>query len=349
MRIKKYFFIMVMLLVVPSKHAYADINEAYDNAKETEHSFENRMLGGVSTAATGIGAMQVASAFAEQRADEVAERDMSAYITTMKCEYGGGHQVNLGQEETLPGGNELLGYYNEYREIAERLKETKNALGLRPGIESEVLYDRAQSGLYQYASIGKTGGGETSLYRALTDETGADAVAWAEQKEKSAKQLKTGASVVGAGVATGIIGNAIINKNDNNKTNAQTTKWGKTNKKGVDCSNTLRSQTHVKSAKYDENGNCVLVCKYKYEKTADNLQCVPTEEQELATANREYRRNTRNEILSEGVITTVNTGVQGAGDTANILGAAAMSIVDPAAGATAVQAIGEVSAAKYSK
>ncbi len=141
---------------------------------------------------------------------------MRAYIETMKCEYGNGQNVKLGNEEiTLPGGNELLDYYTEYKQLADNLKTTKSALGLRSGIESEVLYDRAQSGLYQYASIGKTGGAETSLYRALTDKESADAASWAEQKEKSAKQLKTGALVAGAGVATGIIGNYLVNERGN--------------------------------------------------------------------------------------------------------------------------------------
>ena len=188
-------------------------------AKEAENSWANRAVTAASTAATGIGAMQAASALAEKRADAEAEKEMRAYIETMKCEYGNGQNVKLGNEEiTLPGGNELLDYYTEYKQLADNLKTTKSALGLRSGIESEVLYDRAQSGLYQYASIGKTGGAETSLYRALTDKESEDASAWAEQKEKSAKQLKTGGLVGAGGVGAGIIGNAIINKNDNDKT-----------------------------------------------------------------------------------------------------------------------------------
>ncbi len=196
---------------------------ALDAARDAETSLANRLLTTASTAATGAGAMMAASALAEQNADADAERDMRAYIETMKCEYGGGQIVTMGNEDvTLPGGNELLTSYREYKQLADNLKTTKKALNLRSGIESEVLYDRAQSGLYQYASVGKTGGGETSVYRALTDTDSADALAWAEQKEKSAKQLKTGAIVAGAGVATGVIGNYLVNergeKNDTNET-----------------------------------------------------------------------------------------------------------------------------------
>ncbi len=189
-----------------------DAQSALDAARDKENSLANKLLTGASTAATGIGAMQAASAIAEQRADRNAERDMQQYITTMQCEYGDGKIINLGNTDvTLPGGNELLDYYTEYKQLADNLKTTKSALGLRSGIESEVLYDRAQSGLYQYATAERGAGGEISLYRALTDTEGADAARWAEQKESTAKRLKTGAIVAAAGIATGIIGNRIIN------------------------------------------------------------------------------------------------------------------------------------------
>ncbi len=197
--------------------------DALDAARDKENSLANKLLTGASTAATGIGAMQAASAIAEQRADRSAERDMRQYITTMQCEYGDGKIINLGNTDvTLPGGNELLEYYSEYKSLADNLKTTKSALGLRSGIESEVLYDRAQSGLYQYATAERGAGGEISLYRALTDKESEDASAWAEQKEKSAKQLTTGGLVAAAGVATGVIGNYLVNergnKNDTNET-----------------------------------------------------------------------------------------------------------------------------------
>ncbi len=195
-----------------SEEKFKSAQDALTKAKEAENSWANRGVTAASSAMTGLGGMAAASAIAEQRADAEAEKQMRAYIETMKCEYGNGQNVKLGNEEiTLPGGNELLDYYTEYKQLADNLKATKSALGLRSGIESEVLYDRAQSGLYQYASIGKTGGAETSLYRALTDKESEDASAWAEQKEKSAKQLKTGALVAAAGVATGVIGNYLIN------------------------------------------------------------------------------------------------------------------------------------------
>jgi len=191
------------------------LTQAQENlklAKDTEQSFANRMLGGATTAATGLGLMTAASAYSEKQADEAAEQDMSAYLATFRCEYGKGQSSKAGNEEiTLPGGNELLGYYSEYKSLADNLKNTKKALGMRPGIEQEVVYDKAESGLYKYASTGITDGAFTSLSRALTDPEGKDAAEWNAQKEKTAKNLKTGLIAAGAGVVGGIAGDMLIN------------------------------------------------------------------------------------------------------------------------------------------
>jgi len=192
--------------------------DALAAAKEKENSWANRALGAASTAATSLGAMQLAEGIAERKADTDAEKQMRNYITTMKCEYGGGQGAVLGNEEiTLPGGNELLEYYTEYKTLADNLKTTKAALGLSAGIESEVLYDRAQSGLYQYASTGKTGGGETSLYRALTDSESADATAWNDQKDASTKKLYIGGGAAAVGVVGGTTVNYFINRDKKEK------------------------------------------------------------------------------------------------------------------------------------
>ena len=186
--------------------------ERYKVAKDKEQSLANRTLTAASTAATGLGLMAAASAKAEQKADEAAEQDMAAYLATFKCEYGRGQSVPSSAEEiTLPGGNELVEYYQEYKSLADNLKTTKKALGLRAGIESEVIYDKAESNLYKYSSVGKTDGAFTSLSRALNDPEGEDAAAWNTQKEESAKKLKTGAVAAGGGVVGGIGGNAVMN------------------------------------------------------------------------------------------------------------------------------------------
>ena len=196
----------------PAKDPLKEAEDAYKKAKDNEQSLANRTLTAASTAATGLGLMTAASAKAEQKADTDAEQDMAAYLATFKCEYGRGQSVPSSAEEiTLPGGNELVEYYQEYKSLADNLKTTKKALGLRAGIESEVIYDKAESNLYKYSSVGKTDGAFTSLSRALNDPEGEDAAAWNTQKEESAKKLKTGAVAAGGGVVGGIGGNAVMN------------------------------------------------------------------------------------------------------------------------------------------
>lgn len=198
-----------------AEDAAAKVAELQKNADETkakEQSLANRLLGGVSIGATGIGGMQLASAMAEQRADTAAEQDMSAYLATFKCDYGQGMNIKGGESNiTLPGANVLLPLYNEYTTLAADLKTRKEALEMEPGIESEVILDAATSGLYDNVSTG-IDGTYTSLSRALMDENSEDAAAWAAQKSDTASQLKTGAIVAGAGVLVGVVGNVLINE-----------------------------------------------------------------------------------------------------------------------------------------
>lgn len=189
-----------------------------DEMKRVEQSTENKLLGAAGMGAAGIGGMQVASALAEKNADEDAERDMAAYLATFRCDYG--HGLNIKGGETgieLPGANSLIPLYQEYVNLANDLKVRKNALGMKPGIESEKILDAATSGLYDNQSIGKVDGAFTSLARALADPTGADAAEWAAQKDATAKKLKTGAVVAGIGILGSAVGNAIINRNVNEK------------------------------------------------------------------------------------------------------------------------------------
>lgn len=190
---------------------YSVLQENLRAAQEREQSLGNRLLGAVSIGATGIGGMQLASGLAEQKADEDAEMDMKAYLATFSCDYGNG-RIEYGKTNIeLPGGNELLPMVAEYKQLAADLKQRKDALGLAPGIESEVVLDAAATGLYDNAAIGKTGGAFTSVARALTDTTSDDATQWAEQKSSAQKKNKTGAIVGGVGAVGGAVGNVIEN------------------------------------------------------------------------------------------------------------------------------------------
>ena len=190
-----------------------DAESAYRNEYDNAQSLANKGTTALSTLMTGEGAKMAAQAIAEKIADDDAEEKMSEYITTMECEYGGGKQVNLGKEETLPGGNELTNYYTEYKQLADKLKATKTALNLRPGIETEVLYDRAETGLYQYQTAERQSGGFTSLSRALMNPDGADAAAWNAQRAETNRNLLVGGALATTGLVGSYVANRAINKN----------------------------------------------------------------------------------------------------------------------------------------
>ncbi len=201
-----------------SEKKIAELRENAQAMKDKEQSTENKLIGATGIGATGIGGMQLASAMAEQNADADAERDMAAYLATFKCDFGQGQNIKGGETNIeLPGGNQLLPLYTQYSQLASDLKVRKEALGMRAGIESEIILDKATTGLYDNAAIGKTSGAYASLARALSDETSADAAAWEQQKNDTAQKLKTGATVAGIGAAGSLIANLAVNSGDKKK------------------------------------------------------------------------------------------------------------------------------------
>lgn len=205
-------FNQVEQLLQAKEETVQDLKDNAQAMKDKEQSTANKILGGATMAATGAGGQQLASGLAEQKADEEAETAMRAYLATFTCKYGNQTVAGGTKNVEVLGGNELLGLVTEYKQLAENLKLRKQALGMSPGIESEEILDSANAGLYDDVSVGKTGGAYTSLARALTDPTGADAAAWNEQKEKSSQDIKTGATVAGIGAVAGLAANIAINK-----------------------------------------------------------------------------------------------------------------------------------------
>ena len=200
----------------------AELQENYDNMKEIENSFENRMLGATGMATMGIGGMQLATAMTEDRADDAAEQQMKAYLATFSCTYADGKRFSGGETAIeLPGANELINLYSEYVGLANDLKTRKEALGLRAGIEAQPILDSATSGLYDDISTGKTSGAFTSLARALSDPNGADAAAWAAQRAETAEQKKTALTTLGIGAVATVAGNILINRNNEKERSAE--------------------------------------------------------------------------------------------------------------------------------
>ena len=200
----------------------AELQENYDNMKEIENSFENRMLGATGMATMGIGGMQLATAMTEDRADDAAEQQMKAYLATFSCTYADGKRFSGGETAIeLPGANELINLYSEYVGLANDLKTRKDALGLRAGIEAQPILDSATSGLYDDISTGKTSGAFTSLARALSDPNGEDAAAWAAQRAETAEQKKTALTTLGIGAVATVAGNILINRNNEKERSAE--------------------------------------------------------------------------------------------------------------------------------
>lgn len=191
-----------------------NIDELKDNAqamKDKEQSLTARLTSGAAIGSMGIGGMQALSAVAEQKADQSAEQDMSAYLATFRCDFGQGRNIKGGEKQIeLPGANSLFQLNQEYKSLAADLKVRKESLDLRAGIEAEHIDDKATSGLYDDASLGRTDGAFTSIARALSDEANDDAAQWAAQKADTKNKLKTGAITAGVGAAVGIAGNIAV-------------------------------------------------------------------------------------------------------------------------------------------
>ena len=190
------------------------LSENYQAVKENEQSLENRTLTATTTAATGIGGMELTQGLAEQKADKAAEQDMVAYIENFHCEYGDGKSVKAGPDEIeLPGGNDskMMELRAEYKTLAASLKERKTALAMKPGIEAEEILDKSQSGLYDDENTGITGGTYASLYRAQMLGSEKDQEKIDSDKQTSSNRVVGGAVAAGAGVVGGIAGNSLIN------------------------------------------------------------------------------------------------------------------------------------------
>lgn len=182
-----------------SRNYQSDLQDNATAMKDKEQSTANKVLGGATIAATGIGGMQLASGLAEKSADESAARDMDAYISTFSCRIGDtGSQLAYGQTYEVPGYSaEFMSLAQQYRDLAAQTKSVKEALGLKPGIESEEIIDK--STLYSYESATE----RTNIFDTASERL---------ESGGAANKVKTGAIVAGVGVVGGIVGNAVINK-----------------------------------------------------------------------------------------------------------------------------------------
>jgi hypothetical protein len=188
-----------------------ELKKAYEDAKAKEQSLENRMLTATTVAATGIGGMELARGFSEQQADKVATADMLGYVSTFRCEYGNGNNVVGGPEEIQLPVIDLTANKTKYKELAASIKVRKEALGMKPGLESEEILEKTT--LYDEENTGITGSSldEGSIYRAEILGIASDQEKIKSSSEASERRVKGGATSLGGGIVGGITGNSAIN------------------------------------------------------------------------------------------------------------------------------------------
>ncbi|MDR1337420.1 MAG: hypothetical protein LBJ73_00110 [Rickettsiales bacterium] len=172
--------------------------------QDTEETQGNSMLDAVAIGAMGIGVSQIMQGMAEKKADESATLEMNAYMATFRCGIGDqGQNIQYGQSSEIPGYSaEFMSLKQQYRALAAQLKETKQALGLKPGIESEEILDSAVTGLYDNKSVGKT----KNVF-----DTAQERLDSGDAKKK----INTGMVVTGVGLAAGVASNVINSKGSN--------------------------------------------------------------------------------------------------------------------------------------
>jgi len=194
------------------------ISALEDNAaamKENEQRIENRTLTATTTAATGLGSMELMRGLAEQKADKESLADMTAYLSTFYCKYGNNKSVKAGSELIeLPGGNDsqMTKLRNEYFSLAADLKERKQSLNMSPGLEAQEILDKADLGLYDDEFIGITDGVFASLYRAQMLDNEQDKQQIKADQKSAQNRITGGAIAAGAGVIGGVAGNIALNK-----------------------------------------------------------------------------------------------------------------------------------------
>lgn len=245
----------------------SELNENLDAMRETEQSLENRLLGGATMGATGIGGQMLASGLAQQSADDTAAMDMNAYLATFKCDYGMGLNINGGETNiTLPGANILLPLRNEYIELATRLRQAKESLGLPLGIESVEILDPTDANLYDNAAVGVTD---------YVLDTAAERAASTETDEK----IQTGAITAGVGAAAGLVGNLIINRDAPKERSREITAEYEKDKREIDNEIAENEQALTQviedNSKLVEEYNALLRLHKEFVLTITETECIP--------------------------------------------------------------------------
>ncbi|MDR1027785.1 MAG: hypothetical protein LBL46_05205 [Rickettsiales bacterium] len=177
----------------------AELQDKAKAAKDKEQSTANKMLGGLTMAATGIGGMQLMQGLAEKQADETAAKEMAAYLGTIACGVNGYKNVKYNEAGTTPELSREMGDAQlQYAVLADKMKAAKEALGMPEGIESETIVDTAKL----YSDRGTDTDGISHNFDTATQRADSGA---------GKKRAMIGGAVAGVGVVGGVVGNAVIN------------------------------------------------------------------------------------------------------------------------------------------
>lgn len=188
--------------------------EAFEDKSNTT---ENKLLTGGAMGLGGIGASKFLQASSEESVDKESEEDMKAYLETFKCKLSDKQYKGGEKNIQTDGGNILIDSYQEFKNLAMEVKRKKEIFEMPAGIESEIVLDKADIGLYDDVNIGKSKGAYASISNALTDENSEDAKKWNEQKQATRNTKIAGGVAAVAGIGGGLVGNMLLNKKKTEK------------------------------------------------------------------------------------------------------------------------------------
>ncbi|MDR0967492.1 MAG: hypothetical protein LBL75_01520 [Rickettsiales bacterium] len=189
----------------------------------------NKLDNSIATAATGLGAMNLAQGLGEQKQDDKADARMSGYLAGLSCPYPGG-SAKFNDRGVAIAATDLALQREEYAMRALELKTLKEQMNKLPGLESEIeigdiVY--APDGSVSSARIitdsgtlydnqAMVAGDKTSAFGSLSqaqlNADGRDAQLIAAQRDTSKDKVVGGTIAVVGGAAVALGGQALIDK-----------------------------------------------------------------------------------------------------------------------------------------
>ncbi len=173
----------------------------------------DKAITGVSTAAMGLGGMQLAQGLGEQSADRDAAAQMQNYLSGIYCKYPG-NQVSYGATGVrLTGANELDLLREDFATKAAKLKVLKQQLGIASGIESEIEIGNITYDTNGNIYSAQLAADDTGLYQNASANRGVDEFSTAQQRVDSgetSERITTGAVLAGGGAAVSVGGHLLL-------------------------------------------------------------------------------------------------------------------------------------------